>query len=432
MPDRSESSRFAPLALLGLALSTGCEEKLPTACPAAQNTEFFKLYPYTNEDGTCHLRAVGVEPSDSIVVNGLEVKDSAEWATVHDYASAFTAAINAVEEGANATIKHEGKEVELKKGTNGGIIASMTIASECRCGEDQTIPQPYDTAEAAITGLPAFLEKERAAEECPESTVGHPPFKVSYKIISGIGASRDGGTRKHQGEDIKGIAGEGKQPNVYPSLDGIVKNAGYTKKRAGNRVIVSHGNIPGLGNYCSTTYAHMKSILVTEGQSVTWDTPLGIQGETGNAESPHLHMEFRCQTPAGDMRIYPPSMLWEVGANGPQLSCEEQKGSVYTEHEEAEARLGFTTENFKRIKEVFTIKSQVKETESTRGSKKPIVTKVIWTLTKISDSTALPPFTIEFFTDGITLTRADPVTGLETLEYNTSDEAVAGILELAG
>ncbi len=54
---------------------------------------------------------------------------------------------------------------------------------------------------------------------------------------------------------------------------------------AGNLVTVDHGD--GL----STTYAHLSSVFVKPGQSVTGGQSLGAVGQLGNTTGPHLHFE---------------------------------------------------------------------------------------------------------------------------------------------
>lgn len=61
-------------------------------------------------------------------------------------------------------------------------------------------------------------------------------------------------------------------------------NSGY-----GTMVMIDHGN-----GYV-TLYAHMNSIFVRQGESVSKGQQLGTVGNTGNSTGPHLHFEVRYQ-----------------------------------------------------------------------------------------------------------------------------------------
>lgn len=86
----------------------------------------------------------------------------------------------------------------------------------------------------------------------------------------------------HSGIDF--AAEEGAE--VYAVADGIVTTAAYDVEK-GNYVVLDHGG--GL----ETEYQHMKSLLVSAGQSVVQGQVLGYVGSTGNSTGPHLHFEAR-------------------------------------------------------------------------------------------------------------------------------------------
>ena len=86
----------------------------------------------------------------------------------------------------------------------------------------------------------------------------------------------------HPGIDF--AAEEGAE--VYAVAGGIVTAADYDVEK-GNYVVLDHGG--GL----ETEYQHMKSLLVSTGQSVVQGQVLGYVGSTGNSTGPHLHFEAR-------------------------------------------------------------------------------------------------------------------------------------------
>lgn len=86
----------------------------------------------------------------------------------------------------------------------------------------------------------------------------------------------------HSGIDFAAEEGAG----VYAVAGGIVTAADYDVEK-GNYVVLDHGG--GL----ETEYQHMKSLLVSAGQSVAQCQILGYVGSTGNSTGPHLHFEAR-------------------------------------------------------------------------------------------------------------------------------------------
>ena len=75
-------------------------------------------------------------------------------------------------------------------------------------------------------------------------------------------------------------------------------NGGY-----GNYLILDHGN----GIY--TLYAHLASISVADGQSVTVGQQVGVIGSTGHSTGPHLHFEVRVGGSGYGNRVNPQDYL---------------------------------------------------------------------------------------------------------------------------
>lgn len=77
---------------------------------------------------------------------------------------------------------------------------------------------------------------------------------------------------------------------IHAAADGIVIvaranggwNGGY-----GNYAVITHDN----GS--QTLYGHMKSVIVSSGQSVSSGQIIGYEGSTGESTGPHLHFEVR-------------------------------------------------------------------------------------------------------------------------------------------
>lgn len=87
----------------------------------------------------------------------------------------------------------------------------------------------------------------------------------------------------HLGIDI--AAAEGTP--LYAADSGQVVYASAIGGGYGNMIMIDHGN----GYH--TLYAHLSSILVKCGQSVSKGSVIGYTGNTGNSTGPHLHFEVR-------------------------------------------------------------------------------------------------------------------------------------------
>ena len=84
----------------------------------------------------------------------------------------------------------------------------------------------------------------------------------------------------HRGVDIAVPTGT----TVYAAMDGIVTTAAYDASY-GNYVVIENSE-----GYC-TKYAHMDTLSVSAGQTITHGTVIGTTGNTGSSTGSHLHIE---------------------------------------------------------------------------------------------------------------------------------------------
>lgn len=115
----------------------------------------------------------------------------------------------------------------------------------------------------------------------PSKGSGQLSWPTAGGYISSPMATRNG--RMHKGIDIA-RTDRSTSPPIYAADNGVVVSAG-NDGAYGNKVVIDHGN--GL----KTVYAHMASIAVSSGQSVSKGTTLGIMGTTGRSTGIHLHFE---------------------------------------------------------------------------------------------------------------------------------------------
>ena len=139
-------------------------------------------------------------------------------------------------------------------------------------------------AEAAISRADAALVSS------PSVGGGSLSWPVNGKVTSNFGP-RWG--RQHNGIDISANTGT----TVASAGSGTVISAGFSGG-SGQRVLVQHSG--GL----VTLYAHLSSINVSTGQTVSTGTSIGAVGCTGSCTGPHLHFETRVGGTAYDPRSY--------------------------------------------------------------------------------------------------------------------------------
>jgi septal ring factor EnvC (AmiA/AmiB activator) len=86
----------------------------------------------------------------------------------------------------------------------------------------------------------------------------------------------------HNGVDLKAAHGT----EIYATADGIIKMADFNNL-SGKRVVLTHN----LG--FETRYAHLSEMKVTPGEVVQKGDIIGLSGNTGRSDGPHLHYEIR-------------------------------------------------------------------------------------------------------------------------------------------
>lgn len=102
---------------------------------------------------------------------------------------------------------------------------------------------------------------------------------------SGYVTQNWGGYGGHLGMDLSNT---NKTIPIYPIANGVVFKKYYDN--AGALVLKIRHNTG--GRYIYSTYAHLSSWSVSEGQAVTTNTMIGRMGNTGNSTGAHLHLEI--------------------------------------------------------------------------------------------------------------------------------------------
>jgi len=103
----------------------------------------------------------------------------------------------------------------------------------------------------------------------------------------------------HNGVDLR--AAEGTQ--IFATADGVIKRSNYNKL-SGKHIIIAH-------NYgFETRYAHLSKLQVKAGDVVQKGDVIGLSGNTGRSDGPHLHYEVRYLDKAYDPADF---LNWEFG-----------------------------------------------------------------------------------------------------------------------
>lgn len=89
--------------------------------------------------------------------------------------------------------------------------------------------------------------------------------------------------RMHNGTDFGCTTSDG----IYSVQDGLVVDAVNSNTGLGNHVTIQHND----GEY--STYGHLSSLDVSNGDEVDQGERIGMCGSTGASTAPHLHLEHR-------------------------------------------------------------------------------------------------------------------------------------------
>lgn len=156
-----------------------------------------------------------------------------------------------------------------------------------------------DPAEPMAIGSKIIIPGGEVAPTTPRSSGNSSRRIVNEPYIGGSGSVQDGYynnpvpgaivTQKIHGWN--GIdLGAARGTPIHAAADGIVivaRGGGGWNGGYGNYVVITHNN----GS--QTLYSHMKSAIVSSGQSVSSGQVIGYVGSTGQSTGPHLHFEVR-------------------------------------------------------------------------------------------------------------------------------------------
>ncbi len=194
-----------------------------------------------------------------------------------------------IQEEKAAMEEHE-KQLDAQQNDLEVKLNETTALMEEYAADQKALEEIYAAEEKAAKEIASEIDRLIAESDVVPSNEGFIwPVNTSKKISSPLGGrvSPGGiGSTNHKGVDICNV---GYTSSIFAVKSGkvILTNTSGWGGGYGNYVVIDHGG--GL----TTLYAHMSSVSVSEGQTVSQGTVIGITGNTGASTGPHLHYEVR-------------------------------------------------------------------------------------------------------------------------------------------
>ncbi|MEG0940522.1 MAG: peptidoglycan DD-metalloendopeptidase family protein [Oscillospiraceae bacterium] len=200
-------------------------------------------------------------------------------------------ATQAEQESTRAELQQKKAELEGQIATAVELIAGLESDIEKAKAEDSANAAREAAVRSQIDQKVAELERQQQEQinAGGSVTTGSGNFTWPTPSCTSVGSGFGyrthpifGDKRFHSGVDIGASHGA----TIVAADSGTVVSAVYSSSY-GNYVVISHGN----GN--STLYAHMSSMAVSAGQTVSKGDTIGYVGSTGWSTGAHLHFKIK-------------------------------------------------------------------------------------------------------------------------------------------
>ncbi|MEU4082153.1 peptidase [Streptomyces venezuelae] len=290
------AEQAAPAAAPGQAVTAAAQAPAAKAAPAAAKAAP-KTYSVVRGDYLSKIAAehhlaggwqklyadnrqvVGEDPS--LILPGMKLTLGAK-STAKAAAPKAAAPKSPAKSSAKASSKGSAKNGDTSRASRSSERASAPAASTGSA--DTSAPQA--SSSGASTSASGWV--------APVSGGMSTPYRASGSMWS---------SGYHTGVDFMASTGT----TVLAVGPGTVYSAG-NGGAYGNQVVIQHAD----GTF--SQYAHLSSISVSAGQTVTGGQQIGLSGATGNVTGPHLHFEMRTGPEYGS-DIDPISTLRQHGVN---------------------------------------------------------------------------------------------------------------------
>src|SRR5699024_6433610 len=217
---------------------------------------------------------IALQKNDKELVEGKLVKQEELLSELKEMETLILEQKETVEAGKKELQQKEAemKDKKSKLQSKDGKLATLEEEIRAEMTENVSAPAVVDSNE----------NSNKSPDNSPEvsegGTLGWP---TNGGYISSPMGTRWGSL--HKGIDIA-RTDRSTSPPIYAAEGGTVVSTG-TMNGYGNTVVIRHGN--GI----KTLYAHMVSLSVSTGQSVSRGQQIGIMGNTGDSQGIHLHFE---------------------------------------------------------------------------------------------------------------------------------------------
>ncbi|MFE6282087.1 peptidoglycan DD-metalloendopeptidase family protein [Streptomyces sp. NPDC057877] len=208
--------------------------------------------------------------------------------------------------GADPSLIHPGLKLTIGQKAETGGKPSKPSAASTESSKPSKPSQSSETSpsseSSAKTSAPESSSNAATAAQSAATGYSSPvdgaAVGTAYKVAGSMWSSG-----YHTGVDFAAATGTPLKA-VGP---GTVVSAGWAGAY-GNQVVIKLDD----GYYAQ--YAHLSSLSVSSGQSVTGGQQIGLSGSTGNSTGPHLHFEIRT-TPSYGSDIDPVAYLRSHGVS---------------------------------------------------------------------------------------------------------------------
>ncbi|MBO1418617.1 peptidoglycan DD-metalloendopeptidase family protein [Streptomyces sp. FH025] len=182
----------------------------------------------------------------------------------------------------------QARRIPLPRAARIGIATAVT-------GVSFALPLVTTLSAQATTATPVkavTATTVQAVTALPAQTVNAVPVAASAAFVAPLANPKLG--------TAYGVAGSMWASGHHTGQD-FIASTGTPLRAVANGVVVKAGNGGAYGNQVEikladghyAEYAHLSSIGVKIGQSVTVGQQIGLSGATGNVTGPHLHFEIR-------------------------------------------------------------------------------------------------------------------------------------------